>query len=159
MSNICAGIGRGQMTVLDDHVAHHRKVQELYEELLQGVKGVNVHKQPEGGLFDSNYWLVSITLDSKIKVKGQYEVADKAHLPGEPNVNVEALRLYLDRANVESRSAWKPMHMQPVNAQYPVYVNGVSEMLFKRGLCLPAGPYVTADDVRYIVENIKEAIS
>lgn len=159
MSNICAGIGRGQMTILDEHVAHHRKVQKLYEEFLKNVKGVTVHKQPEGGLFDSNYWLVTIGIDPKLKVKGQYEVADKAHLPGEPNVNVEALRLYLDRANVESRSAWKPMHLQPVNAQYPVYVNGVSERLFKMSLCLPAGPFVSEDDVKYISEKINEAIS
>ncbi len=158
MSNICAGIGRGQMLVLEEHVAHHRKVQSMYAELLAKVKGITVHKQPEVGLFDSNYWLVTIIVDPKIKIKGQYEVADKAHLSGEPNINVEALRLFLDRANVESRSTWKPLHLQPVNAKCPVYVNGVSENLFKKTLCLPAGPYVSEEDVKYIVDKIKEAI-
>lgn len=157
MSNISAGIGRGQMTILDDHVAHHRKVQSLYEQLLKDVDGVEVHSQPDNGLFNSNYWLCTITLDEKVTVKGQHDV--KTGLTDcEPNANVEALRVWLDNHDIESRSAWKPMHKQPINQSYPSYVNGVSEDLFKRGMCLPAGPYVTDDDVKYIVEKIREAI-
>ena len=177
MSNICAGIGRGQMTVLEDHLAHHRHVQKLYEELLAGVPGVQVHAQPAGGDFDSNFWLCTITLDPALRVKGQ-ENAYKAIVQGavggaagvihaassavtdcQPNDNVEAMRVWLDAAGVEARPVWKPMHKQPVYAGAPAYVNGVSEAIFKVGMCLPAGPYVSDEDVRYIVETIKNGIA
>ncbi len=176
MSNICAGIGRGQMTVADGHIAHHRHVQALYEELLSGVKGIAVHSQPENGDYDSNYWLCTITLGPDVEVKGQenayktivqgavggaagvIHTASSATTDCQPNDNVEALRVALDKANIESRPVWKPMHKQPVYKNAPAYVNGVSEAIFKVGMCLPAGPYVTDDDVRYIVETIKEAI-
>ena len=177
MSNICAGIGRGQMTVANDHIAHHKHVQKLYEELLAGVPGVQVHAQPAGGEFDSNYWLCTITLDPALRVKGQ-ENAYKAVVTGavggaagvihtassavtdcQPNDNVEAMRVWLDAAGVEARPVWKPMHKQPVYAGAPAYVNGVSEAVFKVGMCLPAGPYVSDEDVRYIVETIKNGIA
>ena len=176
MSNICAGIGRGQMTVVNDHIAHHKHVQGLYEELLADVKGVTVHRQPENGDYDSNYWLCTITIDEDVKVKGQEDAykaivtgavggaagvihaAESAHTDCEPNVNVEALRVALDKAQIEARPVWKPMHKQPCYKDAPAYLNGVSEAIFKVGMCLPAGPYVTDDDVRYIVECIKEAI-
>ena len=176
MSNICAGIGRGQMTVVNDHIAHHKHVQALYEELLKDVKGVTVHKQPATGEYDSNYWLCTITLDPDLKIKGQenayktivtgavggaagvIHAASSATTDCQPNDNVEALRVFLDQAQIEARPVWKPMHKQPVYAQAPAYVNGVSEAIFKVGMCLPAGPYVTDEDVRYIVECIKEAI-
>ena len=176
MSNICAGIGRGQMTVVNDHIAHHKHVQALYEDLLKDVKGVTVHSQPATGEYDSNYWLCTITIDENVKVKGQEDayktivtgavggaagvihVAESAHTDCEPNANVEALRVYLDRAQIEARPVWKPMHKQPVYASAPAYVNGVSEAIFKVGMCLPAGPYVSDDDVKYIVETIKSAI-
>ena len=208
MSNICAGIGRGQMTVVNDHLAHHKHVQGLYEQLLADVKGVTVHKQPdvrckmadgrEIPVYDSNYWLCTITIDENVKVKGQEDAyktivtgavggaagvihaAESAHTDCEPNANVEAMRVALDKAQIEARPVWKPMHCQPVYRHGEVqcsrfkvqgqdvtcltydnsvaYVNGVSEALFKVGMCLPAGPYVSDDDVKYIVETIKENI-
>ena len=225
MSNICAGIGRGQMTVVNDHLAHHKHVQKMYEELLADVPGVKVHSQPRGKLgtgpsvksqsdvniwaspekgtdvpvYDSNYWLCTITIDPEVKVKGQEDAykaivtgavggaagvihaAESAHTDCEPNANVEAMRVALDKAQIEARPVWKPMHKQPVycrtsekgivnSEKLPsgaecltydtsvAYVNGVSEGIFKIGMCLPAGPYVTDDDVRYIVETIKENI-
>ena len=176
MSNICAGIGRGQMTVVNDHIAHHKHVQGLYEELLADVKGVTVHRQPENGDYDSNYWLCTITIDEDVKVKGQEDAykaivtgavggaagvihaAESAHTECEPNANVEALRVALDRAQIEARPVWKPMHKQPCYKDAPAYLNGVSEAIFKVGMCLPAGPYVSDDDVRYIVDTIKANI-
>ena len=208
MSNICAGIGRGQMTVVNDHLKHHKHVQGLYEQLLADVKGITVHKQPnvrckmadgrEIPVYDSNYWLCTITIDPEVKVKGQEDAyktivtgavggaagvihaAESAHTDCEPNANVEALRVALDKAQIEARPVWKPMHRQPVYRRGEIqvsrfkihdqecfcetsessvsYINGVSESLFKVGMCLPAGPYVTDDDVRYIVDTIKSAM-
>lgn len=175
MSNVCAGIGRGQMTIVDEHIAHHKHVQALYRELLTGVDGITLHENPSDR-YDSNFWLCAITLDPQLKVKGQekayqetvkgavggaagvtHAVAD-SHTAIEPNANVEAMRLALDAAQIESRTLWKPMHCQPVYASNPRYVNGVSESLFRTGMCLPSGPCVTDDDVRYIVDNIKQNI-
>jgi Predicted pyridoxal phosphate-dependent enzyme apparently involved in regulation of cell wall biogenesis len=161
MSNICAGIGRGQMSVAGEHIAHHKHVQKLYEELLADVHGVNVHSQPVTGEFDSNYWLCTITLDPSVRIKGQ-EDAYKA-VAGDvtdcrPNDNVEALRVFLDAAGIEVRPVCKPMHKQPVYASAPAYVNGVSEAVFKVGMCLPSGPCVSDRDVSYVVDCIKEAI-
>ncbi len=176
MSNICAGIGRGQMTVVDEHIAHHKHVQKLYEELLADVSGIKVHSQPSTGEYDSNYWLCTITLDPALKIKGQenayktivkgavggaagvIHVADSATTDCQPNDNVEALRVFMDAAGIEARPVWKPMHKQPVYKDVPAYVNGVSESIFKVGMCLPAGPYVSDEDVKYIVDNIKSAI-
>ena len=209
MSNICAGIGRGQMTIVNDHLEHHKHVQGLYEQLLADVKGVTVHKQPdvrckmadgrESPVYDSNYWLCTITLDPEVKIKGQDQVykeviktavggaagvihaVDSAVTDCQPNENVEALRVFMLDKKIEARPVWKPMHKQPVyqggskegrvkREKLPSgaecftydnsvsYVNGVSEALFKVGMCLPAGPYVTDDDVKYIVESIKEAM-
>lgn len=175
MSNICAGIGRGQMTVLDEHIQHHQKVFALYKELLTDVPGITLHENPSAD-YDSNFWLNTILLDADLKVKGQehaYEAKIEGAVGGaagvthaaktlrtdcEPNTNVEAMRLALDAAGIESRPLWKPMHKQPVYAQNPAYVNGVSEALFKRGLCLPSGPCVTEEEVHYIVEQIKNAL-
>ena len=176
MSNICAGIGRGQMTIVDEHIAHHKHVQSLYEELLKDVKGITVHSQPANGDYDSNYWLCTMTIDENVKVKGQ-EDAYKTVITGvvggaagvihetssattdcQPNNNVEAMRVGLDALNIESRPLWKPMHKQPVYKNNPAYLNGVSEELFKVGMCLPAGPYVTDDDVKFICESIKSLI-
>ena len=186
MSNICAGIGRGQMTIANEHIAHHKKVQKLYEELLKDVPGVHVHSQPnlpslEGGngdmLYDSNYWLCTIIIDENVKVKGQenaykqvitgavggaagvIHAAESSTTDCQPNDNVEALRMGLDALNIESRPLWKPMHKQPVYKNCPAYLNGVSEELFKVGMCLPAGPYVTENDVRFIVDAIKSLIN
>ena len=176
MSNICAGIGRGQMTIVNEHIAHHKMVQKMYEELLKDLPGIHVHSQPATGEYDSNYWLCTMTIDPDVKVKGQenaykqvitgavggaagvIHAASSAVTDCQPNDNVEAMRMGLDALNVESRPLWKPMHKQPVYKNAPAYVNGVSEALFKVGMCLPAGPYVKEDDVRFIVEAIKSLI-
>ncbi len=207
MSNICAGIGRGQMTVVDAHIAHHRHVQKLYEELLADVPGISVHSQPADPRFESNYWLCTICLDPSLRIKGQERAyaaavqgavggaAGVVHAAGslrtdcQPNDNVEALRVWLDAAQIEARPVWKPMHKQPVYASAPAYLRpcslgslfgsasgtpsgsasgsasaasavepSVSEAIFKVGMCLPAGPCVTDDDVHYIVDSIKDAI-
>ena len=176
MSNICAGIGRGQMTVAQAHIDHHKHVQSLYEKLLADVEGVTVHSQPANGEYDSNYWLCTIMLDPSLRIVGQenaYKEVLKCAVGGaagvvhtvdcavtdcQPNDNVEALRVFMLNKKVEARPVWKPMHKQPVYASAPAYVNGVSEAIFKVGMCLPAGPYVTDEDVQYIVECIKEAI-
>ena len=176
MSNVCAGIGRGQMTVLNDHIAHHKHVQSLYEELLKEVPGVHIHKQPADSRYDANFWLCAATLDADVKIQGQenaykeviktavggaagvIHAVDSAVTDCQPNDNVEALRVFMLGKKVECRPVWKPMHKQPVYKGTPVYTNGIEEEIFKVGFCLPAGPWVTDDDVRYIVESIKEAI-
>ena len=176
MSNVCAGIGRGQMTVLDAHIAHHKHVQELYKELLKDVKGVMLHEQPADPRYDSNFWLCTATLDEDVRIVGQenaykeviksavggaagvIKAVDSATTDCQPNDNVEALRVFMLSKKVECRPLWKPMHKQPVYATNAVYTNGVEEELFKVGFCLPAGPYVTDEDVKYIVECIREAM-
>ena len=175
MSNICAGIGRGQMKIVNDHIAHHKHVQKMYEDLLRDVEGVTVHSAPSPD-YDSNYWLCTICLDPALRIQGQenaykevitsavggaagvIHAVDSATTDCQPNDNVEALRLFMLDKKVEARPVWKPMHKQPVYRNAPAYVNGVSESIFKVGICLPAGPYVSDDDVRYIVQCIKEAI-
>ena len=176
MSNVCAGIGRGQMTVLDQHIAHHKHVQKLYEELMKDIPGVKINRQPADPRYDSNYWLCTMTIDPSVKVKGQenaYKEVIKTAVGGaagvihqvdspvtdcQPNENVEAMRVFMLGKKVECRPVWKPMHKQPVYAGCEVYTNGVEEDIFKIGMCLPAGPYVSDEDVKYIVECIKEAI-
>lgn len=175
MSNICAGIGRGQMTVVDDHIRHHKHIADLYEKAFAQIEGITFHKNPAAE-YDSNYWLNTITIDPALRIVGQehaYEIAVQGAVGGaagvthqaatlrtdcQPNDNVEALRMYLDKANIESRPVWKPMHKQPVYKDAPAYINGVSESLFKVGMCLPSGPMVSDEDVAYIIETIKNAI-
>ena len=176
MSNVCAGIGRGQMTVLDGHTAHHKHVQELYKELLKDVEGITLHEQPADPRYDSNFWLCAATIDPEVRIQGQenaykeviktavggaagvIKAVDSATTDCQPNDKVEALRVFMLGKKVECRPVWKPMHKQPVYKDAPAYLNGVSESIFKVGFCLPAGPYVSDDDVRYIVDCIKEAI-
>ena len=175
LSNICAGIGRGQMTVVDEHIAHHKRLKNLYKELLADVQGITVHDNPSSR-YDSNFWLVTITLDPSLRIKNQEEAyktvvkgavggaagvvhaSESAHTECEPNANVEALRLVLDQAGIEARPLWKPMHKQPVYKDAVAYVNGVSEELFKVGMCVPSGPCVSEQEVHYIVDCIKSAI-
>lgn len=175
LSNICAGIGRGQLTVLDEHIAWHRHIANRYREAFKDVDGITFHDNPWKEA-DSNFWLNTITIDPRLHVKGEENAykstvrkavggaagvihfVDNAHTYCEPNNNVEALRVYLDKMNIESRPLWKPMHKQPVYKDAPQYVNGMSEDLFHKGLCLPSGPMVTDGDVDYIVKNIKDAI-
>ena len=139
MSNICAGIGRGQMFVLEEHVARRREIHDLYVKLLDGVKGVKVMCQPEGGDFNSNYWLTCITVD-----------------PQEAGFTRENVRLALDGDNIESRPLWKPMHLQPVFKDAPFYGNGTSERLFEIGLCLPSGPMLRDQDIERVAKVISD---
>lgn len=174
LSNVCAGIGRGQMTVLDGHIAHHRMLARFYKEAFASVPGITFHENPSPDI-DSNYWLNTITISPALKVKGEENVykgiitgtvggsaghaAKYVHTDCEPNPNVEAMRLVLDQAGIESRPLWKPMHRQPVWSSAPAYVNGISETVFATGLCLPSGPLVTFEDACRIVDIIKSAIT
>ena len=171
MSNICAGIGRGQMTIVNDHIRHHQHIQKFYEELLKDVTGVRVHST-QCAEFEPNCWLCTIMLDENLRVKGQENAYQQAvqgavggaagvvhagggvHTDCEPNANVEAMRLGLDAAGIEARPLWKPMHKQPVFAHCPSYLN----TMFTRGLCLPSGPCVTDEDAVYVADMIKSLI-
>lgn len=175
LSNVSAGIGRGQMTVIDEHIDHHKHIHQLYVDLLDGYKGISVHSNPSAEI-DSNYWLSTILLPENLKVEGEehaYEtiiqkavggaagvthMAKSAHTQLEPNKNVEAMRVALDKEGIESRPLWKPMHCQPVYADCARFTNGISEQLFRQGLCLPSGPCVTDEEVDYIVKCIKRNI-
>ncbi len=175
MSNICAGIGRGQMTIVNDHINHHKHITSLYKKLLSGIDGITLHENPSPEI-DSNYWLNTIVIDENLRVIGEDEAythaiagavggaagvthaAASLHTDCEPNRNVEAMRMFLDKANIESRPLWKPMHLQPIYKDCPAYTNGISEGLFKTGLCLPSGPMVSDSDVEYIVSEIKKSI-
>lgn len=138
LSNISAGVGRGQMYVLDEHIARRRAIHELYVEKLKNTPGITV-MQPRSNV-DSrpNYWLSTILVN-----------------PQEAGVTWQELSARLTAADIESRPLWKPMHLQPVFANAPRYVNGVSEALFAQGLCLPSGPLVTDENVDRIIEIIK----
>lgn len=136
MSNICAGIGRGQMTVLDEHLAHHKHLCNRYVELFANVDGITVHTNPDER-YDSNYWLNTITID-----------------PVKTGTDYETVRQHLEACNIESRPLWKPMHTQPVFQGAPAYVNGVSEGIFGVGLCLPSGPCVSDEDVELVAQEI-----
>lgn len=137
MSNICAGIGRGQMTVLDEHVARRQAIHALYTELLKEVSGVVVLQNPSVD-FNSNYWLTCILID-----------------PEMAGFTREDVRLHLADENIETRPLWKPMHLQPVFAEAPFYGDGTSEHLFDRGLCLPSSPTLTDSDIHRIVNEIR----
>lgn len=175
LSNVCAGIGRGQMTIVHDHIAHHRHIANMYKQAFANVDGIDFHDELEG--MESNFWLSTITLHENLHVKGEEKAYtqsikgavggaagvvhanDNIHTDCEPNRNVEAMRLGLDALGIESRPLWKPMHKQPVYKDAPAYVNGVSENLFKKGLCLPSGPCVTDEQVNYIINSIKSLIA
>ncbi|MDE6378944.1 MAG: aminotransferase class I/II-fold pyridoxal phosphate-dependent enzyme [Muribaculaceae bacterium] len=175
MSNISAGIGRGQMIVAEDYIAHHRHRQEYYVEKFRDTEGITMHCNPDTR-FDSNFWLCTAIIDPELRIKGEdnaYKSAitstvggaggvtgkgSEIHTDCEPNTNVEALRLGLADVGIESRPLWKPMHKQPVFSEFPSYENGVSESLFHKGICLPSGPYVTDTDADRVVESIKQLI-
>lgn len=138
LSNISAGIGRGQMYVLDEHIARRRAIHELYVEKLKNTPGITVMQPRSNVNLHPNYWLSTILVN-----------------PQEAGFTYQELSARLTAADIESRPLWKPMHLQPVFAKAPAYVNGVSEALFAQGLCLPSGPMVTDEDVDRIVEIIK----
>lgn len=137
MSNICAGIGRGQMQVLDQHVALRRKMHDLYAAFFSTVSGVTVLKEPNADFF-SNHWLTAIAINPAVVGKTR-----------------EDLRLALEQENIESRPLWKPMHLQPVFAASPFYGSGVSEQLFEEGLCLPSGSNLTQQEIDRIFVALK----
>jgi dTDP-4-amino-4,6-dideoxygalactose transaminase len=137
MSNISAGIGRGQMLVLDKHIALRRVMHQFYKTIFSEIDGVEVLTEPSDDYF-SNHWLSAITVDPK-QTNG---------------INREQVRLHLETYNIESRPLWKPMHLQPVFEKYPFYGSNVAETLFENGLCLPSGSNLTDDDR----DRIKSAI-
>ena len=138
MSNICAGIGRGQMTVLDEHIARRRAIHSLYTELLRDIPGITVQQNPAPE-FDSNFWLTCILVNPEVA-----------------GFTREDIRLHLTNENIEIRPLWKPMHLQPVFSQAPFYGDGTSEKLFETGLCLPSGPSLTDKDIHRVVEAITQ---
>ena len=158
LSNVCAGIGRGQMLVAGAHVQHHHKVAKMYTELLKDIPGIQVHGNPAPQI-DSNFWLSTIVLNPDLHVRGQ-EACPKGETSCEPNPNVMALIGQLDAAGIETRPLWKPMHQQPLYKDVPYYgqAEPVSENLFRAGLCLPSGPRVTEEDVRYICDMIQSSV-
>lgn len=138
LSNISAGVGRGQMYVLDEHIARRRAIHALYVEKLKNTPGITVMQPRSNVDLHPNYWLSTILVN-----------------PQEAGFTWQELSARLTAADIESRPLWKPMHLQPVFAKAPAYVNGVSEALFAQGLCLPSGPMVTDEDVDRVVEIIK----
>ena len=138
MSNICAGIGRGQMEVLDEHVALRRQMHDFYVDIFTSIEGVEVFSTPNDDYF-ANYWLSAITIDAT-KTNG---------------ITAETLRVALDAENIESRPLWKPMHLQPIFSTYPYYGSNVAQNLFENGLCLPSGSNLTDKDRERISMVIK----
>jgi dTDP-4-amino-4,6-dideoxygalactose transaminase len=138
LSNVSAGIGRGQLLVLADHIARRRAIHALYVEGLKGVPGIRVQQNPSEK-YDSNFWLTCVQLD-----------------PNETALTPEGLRLALEQANIESRRFWYPMHLQPIYKGAPFYGAYVAERLFERGLCLPSGSSLTDEAICRVVEEIKK---
>ena len=138
MSNVVAGVGRGQLEVLDLRVRQHREINAWYRELLKDVPGVTFQSEPSPDFY-SNFWLTCIVID-----------------PAVAGTDREKLRLAFEEANIESRPLWKPMHLQPVFAGCPAYVNGTSEALFNNGLCLPSGSNIDEEGRRRIAEVIRK---
>lgn len=141
LSNVSAGIGCGQMEVLDDHLRRRREIHNIYKEKLSDIHGLHVHDNPEGA-FDSNFWLTTITLD-----------------PAKISVSPDQLRIALGAQNIETRLLWRPMHMQPVFAGCPFYGTDVDERLFDTGLCLPSGSSLTDQDIDRVVKAIRQALN
>jgi len=135
MSNICAGVGLGQMKILDKNIDSRRKINSFYKEIFRDIEGVEVFEHINENYF-SNYWLSTIVVESH------------------KNRNKESLRLALENADIESRPLWKPMHLQPIFEKYPYYGNKIAENLFKKGLCLPSGSNLSIEDKKRIREVI-----
>ncbi|WP_426063475.1 DegT/DnrJ/EryC1/StrS family aminotransferase [Flavobacterium sp. DSP2-3-1] len=129
MSNVCAGIGRGQMEVLDEHVVQRRAMHDFYVTVFKDVRGITVFTVPNNDYF-ANYWLSAVLVDP--------EMAN--------GMTRETMRLALEAENIESRPLWKPMHLQPIFQQCPYYGKKVAETLFENGLCLPSGSNLTEED-------------
>lgn len=140
LSNICAGIGRGQMEVLPDRVIRRREIHSLYRELLKGVKGITLKEAPNSDFY-SNYWLSCVSVDSNITGKTASDIMHD-----------------LADENIESRLLWRPMHMQPLYASVPFYGDHTSDRIFESGLCLPSGSILTNEDIHRVVEVIKSSV-
>ena len=138
LSNICAGIGRGQMLVLQEHVNNRRSNNAFYRQELGSIRGISFQTEPDERFY-SNYWLTAILVDPKL-------TGGKTR---------EDLRFALDAAEIESRPLWKPMHLQPVFAKSPYYGNGVAEKLFENGLCIPSSSLLTEEELNRVVDAIK----
>ena len=141
MSNIIAGIGRGQMEVLDEHISLRREMNQFYKDIFKKTEGVTVFEEPSKDFF-SNHWLSCIIIESEIT-----------------GFSREDLRLELLSKNIESRPLWKPMHLQPVFKTYPFYGNLLSENLFNKGLCLPSGSNLTENDKALIAKTILDYLN
>lgn len=155
LSNISACIGLGQLEILNDHLAHHRAVNNTYRQLLANEPRISLLGNPSAE-FDSNFWLSTILLAPELRINGTENTSPLTNC--EPNANVEALRQKLAALNIETRPLWKPMHCQPVFASSTAYINGTSEALFAKGLCLPSGPDITPTDQQFIVNAIFESL-
>ncbi|MDR2843668.1 MAG: DegT/DnrJ/EryC1/StrS family aminotransferase, partial [Candidatus Symbiothrix sp.] len=142
MSNVVAGIGRGQMMVLPERVLQRRKNNQFYRNQLSDIEGISFQTEPNDDFY-SNYWLTSILIDPE-KTNG---------------ITREDLRLALEEANIESRPLWKPMHLQPVFKDCPYYGDGTSEALFEQGLCLPSSSILTEEDLNRVVAVIHKTIN
>jgi len=140
MSNICAGIGRGQMLVLDDHIARRKAIHTLYTYRLSDIKGITVMQNPSSE-WNSNFWLTCILVNSD-----------------EAGITHDSIRLGLDAVNIETRLLWKPLHLQPIFADAPFYGTNICEHLFDIGLCLPSGPTLTDEDIFRVSNSIKSLI-
>lgn len=140
LSNVSAGIGCGQMEVIEDHLARRREIHGLYVQALSGIDGIDVHDNPSPD-FNSNFWLTTITLDPEVI-----------------STTPDELRLALDANNIESRLLWRPMHIQPVYSDSPFYGGTVAEDLFARGLCLPSGSSLSDADIARVVETILSSV-
>ena len=140
LSNVSAGIGCGQMEVIEDHLARRREIHGLYVRSLSGIDGIDVHDNPSPD-FNSNFWLTTITLDPEVI-----------------STTPDELRLALDANNIESRLLWRPMHIQPVYSDSPYYGGTVAEDLFARGLCLPSGSSLSDADIARVVETILSSV-
>ncbi|MCU0609732.1 MAG: DegT/DnrJ/EryC1/StrS family aminotransferase [Chitinispirillaceae bacterium] len=140
MSNIIAAIGRGQLAVIEERVRRKREIYEIYKKELGGISGIIF--APEYADTRSNCWLTCITIDKK-----------------KTGADVEQVRLALEQENIESRPLWKPMHLQPVFAASPAYVNGTSEKLFNEGLCLPSGTGMSEEDLNRVLGAVSRQFS
>ena len=141
MSNLLAGVGRGQIEVIEERVRQRRDMHLFYREHLEKVDGITFLKEPNDAYF-SNYWLTTILLD-----------------PEKTGYNNRQLMEEMESHNIESRHLWNPMHLQPIFSSYPAYVNGTSERLFQQGLCLPSGSNMTDEDRERVLSVLKRTLN
>jgi dTDP-4-amino-4,6-dideoxygalactose transaminase len=140
MSNILAGIGRGQMEVIEERVKSRRATFRFYRENMKDIDGVDFLEEPNDSYF-SNYWLTTMLID-----------------PSVTHTSWEEVQRNLEKENIETRPLWKPMHLQPVFSSFPAYINGVSEDLFSKGLCLPSGSIMTDGDRMRVLAYLKKSL-